>query len=100
MFSYTLIACWYIGLLSAEDQKPLQPPTSYPFTPAFNKLVARSLDRWKCPGLVVAVVDGEDTFSKVGSFTTPGKLREKQVGMAGISQYHDGDCAVGVRKHP
>lgn len=52
-------------LLVSARQFPLNAPTPSPFTSAFDNLVADSLDRWHCPGLAIAVIDGDDTFSKV-----------------------------------
>jgi hypothetical protein len=36
-----------------------------PLDAAFDALVEGGLEEWKIPGLSVAVVDNEDTFSKV-----------------------------------
>ena len=36
-----------------------------PFSKEFDGLAADLLERWHVPGLAIAVVDGEDTFSKV-----------------------------------
>jgi len=38
-----------------------------PFDEKFGKLVNETLERWKCPGLAIAVVDGDDTWSAVSS---------------------------------
>lgn len=46
-------------------QIPLKKPNTSPFTPAFDKLVAETLDHWHTPGVSIAVVDGDQTFSKV-----------------------------------
>ena len=48
----------------AAQQVPLADQTS-PFTASFDKLVSQNLDRWHTPGLAIAVIRGEDTFSKV-----------------------------------
>lgn len=36
-----------------------------PFTPDFVKFVQETLDEWKAVGMSIAVVDGDDVFSKV-----------------------------------
>lgn len=51
--------------LSGTSQTPLTAPETPPFTPDFDKLVADTLDHWHTPGISVAVVDGDKTFSKV-----------------------------------
>lgn len=55
----------WLPLVLAVSQVPLSGGRSSPFTPSFDKLVAKSLDRWHTPGFAVAVVDGDETFSKV-----------------------------------
>ena len=47
------------------QQVPLTDPASSPFTASFDELVTQNLDRWNTPGLAIAVVQGEDVFSKV-----------------------------------
>ncbi len=47
------------------QQEPLADSTSSPFTASFNDLVNQNLDNWHTPGLAIAVIHGEDTFSKV-----------------------------------
>ena len=53
--------------LSGAYQIPLAAPDASPFTPDFDKLVADTLDHWHTPGISIAVVDGDKTFSKVKS---------------------------------
>lgn len=36
-----------------------------PFDPDFDALVSKLLDEWKVPGLSIAVVHGDKTYSKV-----------------------------------
>jgi hypothetical protein len=36
-----------------------------PFDPEFDALVTKLLDEWKVPGLSIAVVHGDETYSKV-----------------------------------
>lgn len=49
----------------AAQQVPLIDLISSPFTASFDKLVTQNLDRWHTPDLAIAVVHGEDIFSKV-----------------------------------
>ena len=61
-----LCSLTYFPLIAlGAQQVPLADPPSSPFTASFDKLVSESLDRWHTPGLAIAVLDGEDTFSKV-----------------------------------
>ena len=48
-----------------SQQVPLTDPASSPFIASFDELVTQNLDRWHTPGRAVAVVHGEDVFSKV-----------------------------------
>ena len=52
------------AIARGAQQVPLTDQTS-PFTSSFDKLVSQNLDRWHTPGLAIAVIRGEDTFSKV-----------------------------------
>lgn len=36
-----------------------------PFDEGFEKLVSKTLESWKVPGLAIAVVDGDDTWAQV-----------------------------------
>ena len=69
--SYQKMLTHLISLLSlptialGAQQVPLIDPISSPFTANFDELVTRNLDRWRTPGLAIAVVHGEDIFSKV-----------------------------------
>ena len=65
MFSYTLLLVSLRALALAAQQVPVKEQIASPFTAHFDKLVARSLHRWHTPGLAIAVIDGQDTFSKV-----------------------------------
>lgn len=56
-----------LSALSGADQIPLTAPDASPFTPDFDKLVTDTLDYWHTPGISVAVVAGDKTFSKVCS---------------------------------
>lgn len=61
-FTYLLLLPLW---LSAAEQIPLSARRSAPFTPSFNQFVAENLERWHTPGLAVAIIDGEETYSKV-----------------------------------
>ena len=52
------------AIARGAQQVPLADQTS-PFTSSFDKLVSQNLDRWHTPGLAIAVIRGEDNFSKV-----------------------------------
>lgn len=43
-----------------------------PLTAQFDELVKRTLEEWKVPGLSIAIVEGDQTWAKVGhlSFST------------------------------
>lgn len=62
----TLSSCLPSAILEKQigDEK-----TSSPFTPAFNAFVQQNLDYWHVPGLSVAIVDENDTLSKVSCST-------------------------------
>ena len=69
--SYLKMLVHLISLMSlptialGAQQVPLTGPISFPFTAGFDRLVTQNLDRWHTPGLAIAVVHGEDIFSKV-----------------------------------
>ena len=54
-----------LAIVLGAQQEPLVDPTSSPFTASFDDLVTQNLDRWHTPGLAIAVIHGEHTFSKV-----------------------------------
>ena len=66
MNSVLVLVFSYFALLSTAKQIPLGTQRPSPFTPSFDSLVNSSLERWHAPGLAVAVIDGEKTYSKVG----------------------------------
>lgn len=39
-----------------------------PFTPDFKRFVNETIDEWKLAGISIAVVDGDEVFSKVNQF--------------------------------
>lgn len=59
----------FLAIALGAQQVPLAGPPTSPFTADFDKLIAENLDRWHTPGLAIAVIEGEDTFSKV--WTSP-----------------------------
>lgn len=65
MLFFVLCLALFPAIALGAQQVPLTDPAASPFTVSFDKLVSQNLDRWKTPGLAVAVVNGDDTFSKV-----------------------------------
>lgn len=65
LFSILRLASFPAIALGAQQVPLTDPTTSSPFTASFDKLVSQDLERWNTPGLAVAVVNGDDTFSKV-----------------------------------
>lgn len=71
MFTISALAFLALQLSQAcsnphlDQQIPLQEGEVSPFSPAFNELVSQNLDYWHVPGISIAVVNGDETFSKV-----------------------------------
>lgn len=70
MFSFSLcrIALALVPLsygLSSQDQAPLHEVDHSPFTSDFDKFVVRLMSDWHVPGLAIAIVNGNETYSKV-----------------------------------
>ena len=66
LFLSTVFLCIFINVLVVTSrQVPLRKDDSSPFTPEFDAVVDGYLHRWKVPGLAIAVVDGDETSSKV-----------------------------------
>ncbi|MCJ1461124.1 hypothetical protein MMC28_011506, partial [Mycoblastus sanguinarius] len=61
-YLFCLLCVWLVP--SKARQIPMNTPASSPFTSIFDQLVTENLDRWHTPGLAVAVIDGDETFSK------------------------------------
>lgn len=60
--------CFCILLLcsgSATTQMPIGEQNPSPLTDDFNDFVLQILDHWHVPGFSIAVVNGNETFSKV-----------------------------------
>ena len=57
----------YIQISLAARQTPLLSSISSPFTTKFNEIATSDLHRWHTPGLAIAVIDGDETFSKVSA---------------------------------
>lgn len=55
--------------IADREQEPLSasPRSSRdPFTKSFDSFVQETIDEWKVAGVAIAVVDGDEIFSKVG----------------------------------
>ena len=65
MLSFILFLISSPAIVLGAQQIPIKEQIASPFTAHFDKLVAQSLHRWHTPGLAIAVIDGQDTFSKV-----------------------------------
>ena len=65
MFLHLISLVYLPTMALGAQQVPLTDPPSSPFTASFDELVSQNMDRWHTPGLAVAIVHGEDTFSKV-----------------------------------
>ena len=48
-----------------DDEVPLGEGLASPISPSFDDFVLDNLDYWHVPGLSIAVVDGDEIFSKV-----------------------------------
>ena len=68
----------YEAAASAAVQKPFFFGERTLFNHDFDQLVHRLLDQWHTPGLAVAVVDGNETYSKV---------RRVSTGLSAVSQF-------------
>lgn len=62
--SLALLVSYSVSLPSSH-QIPLHENDRSPFTPDFDRDVLDLLCHWRVPGLSIAVVDGNETFSKV-----------------------------------
>lgn len=51
--------------IPSKQQIPLQENNRSPFTAEFDEAVTHLLNQWHVPGLSIAVIDGDETFSKV-----------------------------------
>lgn len=65
MLFYILFLNFSPAIALGAQQIPVNGQIASPFTAHFDELVAQSLHRWHTPGLAIAVIDGQDTFSKV-----------------------------------
>jgi hypothetical protein len=59
-----------IGLPSAsmtnQNQDSTSKTSSDEYFSKYDKLINESIERWHVPGVSIAVVDGDSTYSKVG----------------------------------
>jgi hypothetical protein len=55
--------------ITYASQQPLREDEKEkgPFDKDFERLANQTLERWKCPGLSIAVVDGDDIWAAVSS---------------------------------
>ncbi len=51
---------------SGASRVPVDGQNASPFTKDFDALVKELLEEWHVPGIAIAVVDGDETWSKVG----------------------------------
>lgn len=56
-----------VSSLCIASQKPLKIEEKLPFTTDFDAFTSNLLDRWHVPGLAIAIIDKNDTYSKVRS---------------------------------
>ena len=61
----TLTLVYLSYCFPSEERLPLQKADRSPFTPDFDKYVTQLMNDWHVPGLAIAVVDGDETFSRV-----------------------------------
>ena len=67
-FSVCTVALALVPLsygLSSQGQTPLHEVDHSPFTSDFDKSVVRLMNDWHVPGLAIAIVNGNETYSKV-----------------------------------
>lgn len=60
---FTSTEITYIAKMGAADMND-------PFTPDFSEFVNKALDKWKLAGISIAVVDGDNVYSKVNQRIT------------------------------
>lgn len=61
----TLTLIYLSSCFPSEERLPLQKAGRSPFTPNFDKHVTQLMNVWHVPGIAIAIVDGNETFSKV-----------------------------------
>jgi hypothetical protein len=64
--AYALLATPYSTYASQQPLREVEKERG-PFDKDFERLANETLERWKCPGLSIAVVDGDDTWAAVSS---------------------------------
>lgn len=69
IFAFLLASAGSSAKETRQGQKPLTrsaaPATGNPLTDSFGDFVRAKLDKWKVPGLSVAVVDGDSIYTQV-----------------------------------
>ena len=66
LYLFYILLC--ILPFSIPLQVPLRSNDKSPFDKAFDALASETLERWSMPGLAIAVIDGNKTFSRVCKF--------------------------------
>ncbi len=61
----TLTLVYLSYCFPSEERLPLPKADHSPFTPDFDKYVTQLMNDWHVPGFTIAVVDGDETFSRV-----------------------------------
>jgi hypothetical protein len=65
-----LIPLSLISLTLASKQKPLQNAhVKNPLNEDFKLLAKEQLEKWHVPGIAISVVDGDETWAEVNSFS-------------------------------
>ncbi|MCJ1453615.1 hypothetical protein MMC28_003962 [Mycoblastus sanguinarius] len=65
MYQYLSFSSLLLSSSSFAHQIPLKEELGgSPFSSGFDSLVTQQLEKWKAPGLSVAVIDGNETYSK------------------------------------
>lgn len=70
MFSFSLctVALALVPLsccVPSREQIPIHEPDDSPFSSDLDKSVVRLMNDWHVPGLAIAIVNGNETYSKV-----------------------------------
>jgi hypothetical protein len=68
MYYHLLYVLFYLIALTIQLQNPLGINDQSPFDRDFDALASQTLEHWRMPGLAIAAIDGNKTFSKVCNF--------------------------------
>ncbi len=66
---YTALLLLFLYRISTALQFPLTQKSASPLDGDFNDLVQRTMNYWHVPGLSIAVIDGNGTYSQVLNFS-------------------------------